>query len=261
MTFSGSANDDESLASVEIQLRNNTTRENLASDGTWGVDAIQGWYRISPLNLNAASFNWTYTTPFNLRPGNYSFSVRADDQLGLTTSSSNQGRLNLSAQVPGDAPPDGTLNVTGTVTGGQSLHLDLAGTATDDQGVAEVRVSLEDHDSSRYLQPNGTMAAAFATLPATLATPNETYDVDASRSTCRQGDWEVTAFAYDTAGQQDTSTSGATARYRIYPGDQPPTLNEALLAPMENTEFTDGKIFVSGRAEDDQAMQRVEVAS
>ncbi len=74
-----------------------------------------------------------------------------------------------------------------------------------------------------------------------------------------QGDWEVTAFAIDTAGQQDTSTSGATARYRIYPGDNPPALTANLLAPTEGTTFTDGRIFVSGRAEDDQAMQRVEV--
>ncbi len=52
------------------------------------------------------------------------------------------------------------------------LHLDLAGTATDDKGVAQVKVSLEDEDTSRYLQPNGSLAAAFATLNATLATPS-----------------------------------------------------------------------------------------
>ena len=80
------------------------------------------------------------------------------------------------------------------------------------------------------------------------------------RSTCPDGDWNVTAYGYDTVDQQDTSTSGATARYRIYPGDTPPTLTENLLAPTEGTTFADGRIFVSGRVEDDQAMQRVEVA-
>ena len=75
-----------------------------------------------------------------------------------------------------------------------------------------------------------------------------------------QGDWRVTAYAVDTAGQQDPSTTGATARYPIYPGDQPPVLNEGLLNPIEGTVFPDGKIFVSGRAEDDQAMHEVEVA-
>lgn len=166
----------------------------------------------------------------------------------------------MNAQIPGDAPPNGLLNVTGTITGGQSLHLDLAGTATDDIGVASVKVSLEDQDTNRYLQPNGSMAAAYSTLNAILATPNGTstnWTLPVDLPT--QGDWAVTAFAVDTAGQLDTSTTGATARYRIYPGDNPPGFNEALLAPNEGTEFPDGKIFVSGRAEDDQAMQRVEV--
>jgi len=88
-----------------------------------------------------------------------------------------QGRLTLNAQIPGDAPPNGLLDVTGTVTGGQVLHLDLTGTATDDQGVAEVRIALLERDTSRYLQPDGTMAAAFATRNATLASPNASFNL------------------------------------------------------------------------------------
>jgi PKD repeat protein len=261
LTFTGTAADDGDLTTVEISLRNSTTRENLAADGSWGVNAIQGWHRISPANINDDSYNWSYTTPFDLTPGSYSFSVRASDDLGLTTSNTNQGRLTINAQIVGDTPPDGRLNVTGTVTGGQVLRLDLAGTATDDKGVASVKVALEDQDSSRYLQPNGTMSATFATRDAILASPNATsttWTLPVDLPT--QGDWAVTAFAYDTVGQQDTSTSGATARYRIYPGDNPPVLTETLLSPTEGAEFPDGKIFVSGRAEDDQAMQRVDVA-
>jgi PKD repeat protein len=260
MTFAGSAGDDEQLDTVEIQLRNSTTRENLASDGTWGTDVTAGWYRVSPVHVNATSYNWSYTTPFNLKPGTYSFSVRGTDQLGLTTASTNQGRLTINAQIPGDAPPDTTITPTGTITGLQVLHLDLAGSATDGQGVAEVRVSLRDNETSRYLQPNGTLSAGFATLPANLASPgatSTTWSLPIDLPT--QGDWSVTAYAFDTAGQQDISTTGATSRYPIYPGDTPPVLNESLLTPTEGTTFTDGKIFISGRAEDDQAMQRVEV--
>ena len=67
-----------------------------------------------------------------------------------------------------------------------------------------------------------------------------------------QGDYAVTAYAYDTSDQQDPSTSGATSRYPIYPGDLPPTVMENLLPPTDGTAFTEGKIFVSGRVEDDQ---------
>ncbi|MBC9733466.1 PKD domain-containing protein [Nocardioides marmotae] len=261
VTFSGTASDDQNLAFVEITLRNTTTRENLAADGTWGVDVIAGQYRISPVNIPGATYAWSWTTPFNLKPGSYTFSVSAQDDLGLSTANAMQGRLNLAAQIAGDAPPDGRLNVTGTITGGQTLRLDLAGSATDDKGVAEVRIALEDQDTNRYLQPDGTMGAAFATRNAVLATPggtSTTFTLPIDLPT--QGDWAVTAYAYDTAGQQDTSTTGATARYRIYPGDQPPALTENLFAPVEGATFPDGKIFISGRAEDDQAMQRVEVA-
>ena len=93
ITFSGTSSDDEGLKNVEITLRNNTTDENLASDGTWSVDNQSGWYRISPVDIPGASYNWTYTTPFTLVPGSYSFSVRATDELDLTTSNTNQGRL------------------------------------------------------------------------------------------------------------------------------------------------------------------------
>jgi PKD repeat protein len=75
-----------------------------------------------------------------------------------------------------------------------------------------------------------------------------------------KGEFAVTAFAVDTAGQQDTSTSGATARYLVYPGDLDPWLSETLASPTEGTAFTEARIFVSGRAEDDTAMGSVQVA-
>jgi len=261
LTFSGTANDEDNLANVEISLRNNTTREQLASDGSWGTDVIGGWYRVSPQNIAGASYNWSWTTPFTLTPGQYSFSVRATDDIGLTTSSTNQGRLTINAQVPGDAFPDGRLNFTGTDSSIEALHLDLAGTATDDQGVASVKVSLEDQDTGRFVQPNGTMAAAFATLNATLASPNATSTTwTLAVDLPTKGEFAVTAFAFDTAGQQDTSTSGATARYLVYPGDLDPTISDTLFSPTEGTAFTEARIFVSGRAEDDTAMGSVQVA-
>ena len=261
ITFAGSANDDEALREVSITLRNNTTGERLAADGSWGTNVIAGSYRISPANLNQPSFNWSYETPFNLSPGQYSFTVSAEDHIGLGTSSSNQGRLTINAQIPGDAPPDARITPTGTITGGQVLHLDLAGTATDDKGVASVKLTIEEDDSSRYLTPSGQLTGLLTTIDAVMANPGATstawtYSVNLPI----QGDWRITVSAVDSSGQVDPSTSGATSRYPIYPGDQPPVLNEGLLNPIEGTTFPDGKIFVSGRAEDDQAMQEVEVA-
>lgn len=262
VTFSGSATDDEGLNFVEIRLSNSATRENLANDCSWGTDVVAGWCRISGgSNLPGTSYNWSYTTPFNLRPGTYTFTVRAQDDLGLVTPTTYRGNLTINVQVPGDAYPNGLLDVTGTQPNLQVLHLDLTGTATDDVGVSAVRVTIRDRDTSRYVQPDGTMAAAFAMLDATLASPGATSTTwSLSVDLPTQGEYDVTAFAYDTSDQQDPSTTGATARYPAYPGDMPPTFVDGLFSPTEGTAFTGSRIVVSGRAEDDQQIAAVQVA-
>ena len=98
--------------------------------------------------------------------------MRATDDEDLTTSSTNQGRLTINAQFPGDNPPDTTMAFTAPTDGVADVN--LAGTATDETGVKSVRVTLQDRDTGRYLQANGTMAATIAYRDATLGTPNGT---------------------------------------------------------------------------------------
>jgi PKD repeat protein len=260
LTFTGTATDDQALATVEVSLRNETTRDNLAADGSWGSDVINGWYKVSPGGLDQASYDWSFTTPAELVPGTYTFRVRASDKQDLSTSSSMQGRITLDVAVPDDQAPDGLLDVTGTQTS-DVLHLDLTGTATDDHGVAGVRVAILENDTDRYLQADGTLAPGFRTVSAALASPGATstswsLPVDLPGN----GDYSVTAYAVDGSGQLDRSTTGATARYLVYPGDAAPQLLPTLASPTDGTAFTEARIFVSGRAEDDLAIGAVEVA-
>jgi hypothetical protein len=258
LSFAGTATDTTGLQTVEISLRNNTTREALASDGTWGVNSVSAFYRVSPLNLNGTSYNWSYTS-VPLTPGLYTFQVRATNTLGLTTSSSNYGRLSITAQVPGDAFPNGLLSFTGVDQNIDVLHLNLAGTATDNFGVSAVKISLRDLDTGRYVQPNGTMSTGFATLNATLDSPGATSTTFLlSVDLPTKGEFSVEAWAVDTAGQQDTSTNGATARYLVYPGDTDPTL-EPNGTPVDGQVYTDSRIVIGGRAIDDVGMSRVEI--
>lgn len=248
LTFSGTATDDEGLKDVEVALRNTSTGENLGSDGSWGVGVSYRLYRISPVNVAGFSYNWSYTTPFNLTPGSYSFIVRATDDEDLSTPSSSYGRLTISAQYDGDLPPDATMDFTEPTD--QSLTVDLSGTATDDIGVESVRVSLQDLDTGRYLQANGTLAASVTYRDATLAAPNTTSSAwslsDITLPT--GGNWRFSAIAFDTRGQQDPSVP--TVGYRVYPGDGAPTLNDNLGQPVNNSTFSEGRIVVTGRAED-----------
>ena len=260
ITFTGSATDDKQISSIDIALLNNSTQEFLTVDGTFGHDNALNLYRLKS-NVDQKSYNWSYTTPFDLTPGSYQFAVIATDSDGIMTPQSMWAIAVLNAQVAGDAPPKATLAAPGIQPPGQSLGLDLAGNATDDKGVDQVRVTLRDADTSRYLKPDGTLSATYATVPATLASPGATstgWSLPVTLPT--KGTWNVTAVAVDTAGQQDFSNANATARYPVYPGDTPPTFNLGLLAPTNGTTFQDGRVFVSGRAEDDQSMAKVEVA-
>ena len=247
MTFSGTAADDEGLKDVEVSLRNTSTGENLGNDGTWGTNVSAGNFRVSPVNINGSTYNWSYTTPFNLSPGSYSFTVRATDDLGLTTASNSRGQLSINAQFAGDLPPNATISFTPPTD--ESLTVSLAGTATDDIGVERVRVSLQDRDTGRYLQANGTMAAGVAYRDATLDPPNATSTAWSLPPITLPsgGNWRFTALADDQV-QQDPSA--ATANYAVYPNDGPPALSETLGQPQSGASFTDGKIVVTGRAED-----------
>ena len=259
VTFTGTAASPQQLTSVGVFLRNGTTKEALAADGSWSVNNVAGYYRVSPLNLTASTYNWSYTS-VPLTPGVYDFRVRATDSFGLTTPSANLGRLTVTVQVPGDAFPDGQLSFTGTDNTLQVLHLNLTGTATDDHGVTAVKIALFDSDTNRYVQPNGTLAAQFATLPATLGSPGSpSTTFSLSTDLPSQGNYGVTAWAVDTAGQQDISTVGSTARYLVYPGDQPPTLDPNLGSPVDGATLTGSHIVVSGRAIDDIAMASVRI--
>jgi hypothetical protein len=259
VTFTGAATDDGTISRIDIALLNNSTQEYLTTDGTFGRNNGLNLYRLAS-GLSQKTYNWTYTTPFDLTPGSYQFAVLATDNDGITTAQSMWAIAGFTAQVPGDAPPKATLTATGLQPPTASLDLNLTGSATDDLGVTQVRVALRDSDTARYAKEGGGTQAQYTTIPATLDSPgatSTTWSLPVTLPT--QGDWNVTAVAFDAAGQYDFASTGATARYLAYPGDTPPTFNMGLLAPTDGTAFSDGRIFVSGRAEDDQAMARVEV--
>ncbi|MFV0458922.1 MAG: PKD domain-containing protein [Actinomycetales bacterium] len=260
LTFTGTATDASGLAYVEIRLQNTATLENLAADGTWGVNAVPGWHRITPLDLAGTSTNWSWTTPFNLSPGRYAFRVRAVDDTDLSTPTSLQGRLNIDVGPDGDAPPDTQMTSTDTEQNVDTLHLDVDGTATDDVGVAGVRFTLRDRDTGRYLQPDGTLATAVAFVDGTVQSPGATstpYSLSVDLPSA--GSYTVRAIAVDTAGQYDINGNGASRLYLVYPGDADPYLNSSLAQPTPGQEFTEGRIVVSGRAEDDTSIGAVQV--
>ena len=86
LTFAGSAVDDEhELTNVEIRLRTPRPARTRLGRHLGHRRHRRVGTGLCPLNFNGSSYNWTYTTPFNLVPGTYTFQVRATDDLGITT--------------------------------------------------------------------------------------------------------------------------------------------------------------------------------
>ncbi|MFC6287607.1 PKD domain-containing protein [Nocardioides sp. GCM10027113] len=259
-TFSGTVTDDTNVTIVEVIWRNTTTRENMSADGTWGSDVQLGWDIISPPGTNSPTVNWTWTPPADLVPGNYDLLVRGIDDTGLSSPSSTRLWVKIYVTVPGDAEPNALIDLPGNQTS-DVLRLDLTGTATDDNGVDRVMVAIDENDTDRYLQPDGSLDPAFATLDAVLGTPGGTSTTwSLSVDLPMNGDYSVTVYAVDTVGQWDLSTSGATARYSVYPGDPLPWLWPELASPNDGDSFTESRIVVTGRAEDDTSIAEVEIA-
>ena len=262
MTFSGTAIDPDGLQQVEVYLRNASTREVIASDGSYGTGLVGDFHRISPLDISGTAYQWSYTTPFNLAPGVYTFYARATDDIGLTNGSTSRVSLTVTAQHPGDGFPDTLLDAPGTGTPSlPNATLALTGTATDDQGVSDVRLIVYDQDAGQYLQPGGTLSTGFATVPANVTTVGATstpwtYSVDLPSG----GDYSVAAIAVDTNNQWDPSSTGASGRYRYFPGDEPPEFVATLGQPVDGSVFDNGRIAISGRAEDDESIAKVEAA-
>lgn len=261
-TFSGTALDPDGLQNVEFYIRNASTREVIASDGSYGTGLVGAFHRISEPNIAGTSYQWSYTTAFDLAPGIYTVLARATDDAGLTNGSTSRAALTLTVQHPGDAFPDTLLDAPGT--GQPSLPtatLALSGTATDDQGVSGVRLIVYDQDTGKYLQTNGTLAPSFATVEASLTATGATstpwsYTVELPDA----GDFSVTAIASDTNNQWDPSSTSATGRYLYLPGDAPPTFVDGLGQPVDDSSFDNGRIAVSGRADDDISIGKVETA-
>ncbi len=256
ITFSGTASDDEQLNIVEIALRNNTTGESLAADGTlgherdrWLLPGLADRPRTAKLQLELHDAVQPLTRAATAsRSGD---TTRSDwARLGR-----NEGRLTINAQIPGDATTRWTAERDRHgAPAARCCTWTWPGTATDDHGVAQVRVALEEDDTSRYLQPDGSLAAAFATLPRDAGhARSDQHDLDAAGRPADPGRLERHGVRLRHCGPAGHVDLGATARYPIYPGDQPPVLDRGSAGCRRRARCSPtGKIFVSGRAEDDQ---------
>ena len=119
----------------------------------------------------------------------------------------------------------------------ESLTVNLAGTATDDIGLESVRVSLQERDTGRYLQANGTMAATIAYRNATL-NPAGGRRRCRPRGRCHRSRCRPEATGASRRSRSTLPTGSRTrvrppATYQVYPNDGPPSLSRHPRAAAE----------------------------
>ena len=166
----------------------------------------------------------------------------------------------MNARCPGDAPPgrQAERDRHGRPAA-RSLHLDLAGTATDDKGVKEVRLILKDarHQPLPPGQRHAGRGVRDLARPTLAHARRDQHDVDAPGRPATRGQLERHGVRLRHRRTSRTPRRRAPRRAtRSTPVTCRPTLTDGLLAPTEGAAFTDGRILVSGRAEDDQAIAR-----
>lgn len=260
----GTATDDVTVTRVEVSVRNNSTGYGVQVDGSWGP--VPAFHTITPLNTNAQSVPFSYTTP-PLPAGSYTIRVRATDNADLRTpttatppSTIAQPNVSLTVGVAGDALPDTLLAFSGSTQDVESLVLPISGTATDDRGVSIVKLTVFNSTTREYVTNTaGALSFANTQVDVPVATPGATStSFAATFNLPKPGNYRITAVAVDTSGQYDGSSTGATATYLIFPGDADPTLVADLTAPDPDSTYTNF-IPIGGRAQDDVSIARVNI--
>jgi len=159
VSISGTAADDQGVASMRVILRNRETSQYLQDDGSFG--------RANYITIPVASSGATNTTftwvPPGLGAGSYFVDVQARDLAG------NLGvrdRIYFDVvTVIDNEPPSSTVS---SPTNGENVLAPvlIEGIATDDQGVASMRVILRNRATSQYLQDDGSFGRAnYITVP------------------------------------------------------------------------------------------------
>lgn len=255
-TITGSATDNSSISRVLVRVADKRFGRGPQIAGTFGAAS---WRPATLSAPGAASTNWSISVaglPFST----YTIQAYAEDGAGVITP--NAARPTVTSYVwpaGATAEPATTLQPNGE-TRWTSLTLGLSGTASYGSGVSGVQVVVQNTILGWYLQADGSTGMQPAYLPATLASPGAANTSwSASIAVPASGQYQVDAIAVGTDGNVDSSASGSSTVYRVYPGDADPTME--LNSPIDGATIsgTGNKILAAGRAFDDVGVKQVQL--
>lgn len=254
VTIQGTASDDSGVRKVRLHVRHETTHIGAQPNGFVGPAR---WVDVAVTPTDGSDVTFSYQTPA-LSPGRYRVLARAVDDAGALTPGANQDIVRYNLVVPGDDPPDTDITSLGSYEQDfPDNDLAFDGTATDDNGVDGVYVTIFDTDTNLYVQSDGTPGSTRELLPVTVDDPGAPSTTWSYSRTLPDGNYRISAWAQDTADQYDLSDSGSRCTCLIFPRDADPTTQ--LNTPVDGAPITGGRVVAGGRVFDAEAVVGVQV--
>jgi hypothetical protein len=203
ISFAGGAADNVRVAAVRAAVQNTSTGLWWHTDGTWGSR------QANPTTLasSAASTSWTYSwTPSGV--GSYRVESEAVDASGNVETSPASVSFTVTtsgSSTPDTTAPDASVSTPRDSQTLSSFPVQMTGNATDNRGVAYVRVAIRDRSSGLWWHADGTWGS-FQNLNATLGSPGgstTSWSFTWSPSSVGSGRYGVRVAAFDAAGNVD----------------------------------------------------------
>jgi DNA-binding beta-propeller fold protein YncE len=199
VTLTGTASDNQALGTVYVALKRNDNNTWLHENGTYGAFA---WLPVTVANPGATTSGWSFSTTLPVT-GGYFMQLRVDDAAG------NQNDPKPSRTFSAVSAGNDAATPTGTVTSpannaAVAAPVTLTGTASDDKGIASVKLGIKQNSTGFWW--NGTSwQAQAAKVNAVLQTPGGASTTwSYTLNTIPTGSYGFSTDITDTAGKLAT---------------------------------------------------------
>ncbi|KQP64511.1 hypothetical protein ASF47_11170 [Nocardioides sp. Leaf285] len=202
VTLTGTASDDRSVAAAYVAVRRGDTSTWLRPDGSWGAFT---WVPTTLAAPGSTSTGWSLGLTLPSATG-YAVQVRVDDASG-NQNPTPRPATSFTATSGGSDTATPVVTITAPAAGASvPAPVSITGSASDDRGVASVKLGIKQ--SSTGLWWNGTTWQAAATkVSAVLAAPggaSTTWSYELAG--VAPGGYGFSTDATDTAGRLATGT-------------------------------------------------------
>ncbi len=256
VTFTGTASDNALIANVELAIQDQATGSWWEpATGTWKTN--QSWSIVPYVGASPTNVTWSWTFPGAQYGGDYHVEVRARDSNNTLTAGNVTRDIHVRKLTSDAGPPTVTLDdpIDGSVVPLASLS--VAGTASDDTGVASLETAVQHMGSGQWWMGSAWSSTQtwFAVTPATPGAASTSWSW--SWSPPATGNYAIVARSVDLVGDRSSQVQTGITVDLGGPDTVAPDGTVSSVARNEILPF--GPIIFTGAATDDVGVVDVRV--